>query len=207
MCDARCAPGQTFVDVEANVGYYSAIAASRVGTNGTVWAFEPVPWLHKRLINLAELALTKGYTIQPQQVALADKPGRTTLWTSQVDNIGWNTIVPGKMPEKDVDEAIDVEVQTIDHFFANPQVKPPDVVKIDVEFGEPAVLDGMSGLFESGLRPTLICEVSQKTVKEVMQRLEPLGYKSYVSLKDGRLRPVSLPLPYNTVTWVFAIDS
>src|SRR5262245_23763695 len=34
-------PGQTFVDVGANVGYYALLAARRVGEDGRVYAFEP----------------------------------------------------------------------------------------------------------------------------------------------------------------------
>jgi hypothetical protein len=36
-------PGDIFVDVGANIGYLSAVAADRVGPSGRVVAFEPVP--------------------------------------------------------------------------------------------------------------------------------------------------------------------
>jgi hypothetical protein len=36
-------PGDTFVDVGANIGYVSAFARQLVGTSGMVYCFEPVP--------------------------------------------------------------------------------------------------------------------------------------------------------------------
>ena len=46
----RClAPGDTFVDVGANIGYLSAVAAGIVGPTGAVHSFEPVPRLFERL--------------------------------------------------------------------------------------------------------------------------------------------------------------
>jgi hypothetical protein len=35
------APGMTVIDVGANVGYYTALAASRVGSKGRIFAIEP----------------------------------------------------------------------------------------------------------------------------------------------------------------------
>src|SRR5690242_1737917 len=38
-----CRPGMTFLDVGANVGYYTALAIARVGDRGKVIALEPDP--------------------------------------------------------------------------------------------------------------------------------------------------------------------
>ena len=40
---ARLEPGQVFIDVGANVGYYAVLAAQQVGSEGQVVAFEPAP--------------------------------------------------------------------------------------------------------------------------------------------------------------------
>src|SRR5579863_8811720 len=42
-------PGMTFVDVGANVGYYTALAAQLVGPSGSVFAFEPSDYAYSRL--------------------------------------------------------------------------------------------------------------------------------------------------------------
>src|ERR1700730_16140389 len=47
-------PGMTFVDVGANVGYYTLLAASLVGRRGRVLAFEPSPYVFERLVETME---------------------------------------------------------------------------------------------------------------------------------------------------------
>src|SRR5262245_52356781 len=41
--ERACSTGATIVDVGANIGLYSVVAAQRVGASGVVYAFEPVP--------------------------------------------------------------------------------------------------------------------------------------------------------------------
>ena len=47
----------------------------------------------------------------------------------------------------------------MDDYFAGQEMRPADMVKIDVEGAELSVLEGMTGLFEAGVRPILPCEV------------------------------------------------
>src|SRR4051794_29288953 len=42
-------PGMTILDVGANVGYFTALAASRVGDNGKVYSLEPSPYVFSQL--------------------------------------------------------------------------------------------------------------------------------------------------------------
>ena len=81
-------PGLVFVDAGANVGYYTAVAASVVGPSGAVHAFEPVPWFYARLQRLAERAGMIGFRIWPYQAALSDRGGETMIWVSRGSNIG-----------------------------------------------------------------------------------------------------------------------
>jgi hypothetical protein len=56
-------PGMTFVDVGANVGYYTALAANLVaGRGGRVVAFEPSPYAFARLKKLRNRT---GWTTSP----------------------------------------------------------------------------------------------------------------------------------------------
>ncbi|HEV3165926.1 MAG TPA: hypothetical protein VGZ22_17990 [Isosphaeraceae bacterium] len=45
----RLKPGMTFIDADANCGYYTLLAASLVGPSGAVWAFEPHTPMRERL--------------------------------------------------------------------------------------------------------------------------------------------------------------
>ena len=45
---AMLRPGDVFVDVGANIGYFTILAASAVGAQGMVFAFEPDPAIGER---------------------------------------------------------------------------------------------------------------------------------------------------------------
>ena len=194
-------PGQVFVDAGANVGYYTAVAAGVVGPSGAVHAFEPVPWLYDRLQRLAERAGMIGFRIWPYQAALSDRGGETMIWVSQGSNIGWSTIVPGLMNQ--AEDCYIVPCMRLDEYFSGSGRYPPDMVKIDVEGAELMVLRGMAGLFEAGLRPTVLCEVSRRTVQDVIALLARFNYEPFQCMEDGALKPLTLPLPFDLMTLAF----
>jgi hypothetical protein len=66
--EERLAPGDVFVDVGANMGYYSLLAARRVGPAGGVVAIEPSPPIFAKLT--ANLALNPGAAVRPVQAAV-----------------------------------------------------------------------------------------------------------------------------------------
>ena len=77
-------PGMTVVDVGANVGLYSALAARRVSSSDRVFAFEPDP---DSCGFLRKAALNGFANVVVEQAAVADKPGRLTLFRNP-DNRG-----------------------------------------------------------------------------------------------------------------------
>lgn len=184
-------PGCVFVDIGANVGYYSAVAASRVGPLGVVHAFEPVPCLFARLQHLAETTAQHGYQIVPTQAALSNRGGETTIYVSRGSNIGWSTIVPGLMDEAEVKESHTVPVMRLDKYFRSGNYRPPDVVKVDVEGADADVIEGMSGLFEAGVRPVLMVEVHDYTADRIRDLLMiTQEYAAFRCLPGGRLERV-----------------
>lgn len=189
----RCVlrPGCVFVDVGANVGYYSAVATSRVGPLGVVHAFEPVPCLFARLKHLAETAGQHGFQIIPTQAALSNRGGTTTIYVSRGSNIGWSTIVPGLMDESEIQESHPVSVMRLDRYFRADNYRPPDVVKIDTEGADADVIEGMSGLFEAGVRPVVMVEVRDYTADRIHDLLMTRqGYMAFRCLPGGHLERV-----------------
>ncbi len=60
----RLSPGDTFVNVDANVGYYTTLASSLVGPTGRVVSIEALPQTYQRLVeNLARIGRTNVRTV------------------------------------------------------------------------------------------------------------------------------------------------
>ena len=83
---ALLSPGGVFVDVGANIGYFSVVAAVRVGREGRVFAFEPGPDNFRLLQRSAEL---NGLSdrIHAVEAGLAADAGKARLFLSE-DNLG-----------------------------------------------------------------------------------------------------------------------
>jgi len=191
--------GDVVIDVGANVGYMSAHLANLVGKGGEVHSFEPVPYLFKRLQNLAETSSRSGYTIKANSFALGDKPGKVEIMVNGKENIGWNTIVPGTMHDSVVSEKYMIEMETFDNYIKKIGMPPSKVsfIKIDVEGAEPLVLLGMKEFFEAGGKPAIICEINPHAAPHIGVKMEDIfsflcnyGYKVYLLGKKGKISPI-----------------
>lgn len=134
-------PGDTFIDVGANIGVFSLMAAEKVGPTGSVVAFEPASDTSARLWENVEL---NGFEdrITILQCALADEKGELALFDSDVEanDLGKRSFFQhGKAIET-------VPVRVFDELVADGTVvlnKPVGALKIDVEGAELLVLEGM----------------------------------------------------------------
>ena len=129
-------PGMTVVDVGAHVGYYTVLAARRVAPGGLVLAFEPSPRNYELLLaNVWRNGLTNVVCFP---WAVSDRMAFLDLFTDE-RNTGDNRTFPSPGRER-----VRVRAVALD---ALPSIRPPiDVVKIDVQGTEEAVVAGMSNL-------------------------------------------------------------
>ena len=127
------APGSTVLDVGANVGAYTLLFATWIGTSGRVVAFEPAAasraGLHR---HLALNGLAQRVEVRPE--AVSDVTG--TLMFRDAGTQGDNRIVP-----RATDGATPTPSLTIDDICERSRLAP-DVIKIDVEGAELAALRG-----------------------------------------------------------------
>src|SRR5208283_722027 len=70
---AHLKPGGVFIDIGANVGYYSIKAFHRLGPSGRVLAIEPNPVVIRRLKR--NMSLSGADAIELYEVALSDRAG------------------------------------------------------------------------------------------------------------------------------------
>ncbi len=147
-------PGMVAYDVGANIGYVSLLLAKRVGENGKVFSFEPLPDNQERLQK--NVALNPNLSVRLIPKAVADKAGETTFLVHSSGGMGK---LQGSFG-KNVDFATQMEVETIglDDFVYKEKNAAPNIIKIDIEGGEVQALKGMQRLLKKA-KPILLIEL------------------------------------------------
>jgi FkbM family methyltransferase len=145
-------PHEAFLDVGANIGFYSLLASYSNG-NGPVLAFEPHPVASERLRENA--AVNSLQNIRVLQVALGDTSGSGLLTTDLFDQ---NRIAT----TNDIGTTASVRLSTLDAELAQQQIDPGTVsmVKIDTEGFEARVLRGAASLLKTKPGPVWIVEMT-----------------------------------------------
>ena len=129
--------GGTFIDIGAHVGLFTVPAARAVGPSGVVIAFEPDP--KNRALLEANIARHGLDQVRIVPAAVSDHDGTMSLKRSRFNTGDHRLSSRGDVP---------VEVVALDRWLETQQVVP-DVIKMDVQGAEPAVLSGMERLMAS----------------------------------------------------------
>ncbi len=135
-----CAPGDTVVDVGANLGFVTAMLASLVGNAGTVIALEPSPSTYRKLVKT--VAANDLSQVLPLNIGAGEK--RATLELVDVSRESGNrTLVPNAPHAAARSERVDVI--PLDEL---PELRDRRValLKIDTEGFEAQVLRGAQAL-------------------------------------------------------------
>lgn len=193
--DVLCAlarPGQKVIDVGANEGYYTVKLAGLVGETGSVFSFEPNPELYSVLTrNVSINALSSRVRTYP--FAAGDAPGRSVLNFTYENMGGGSVALPGSgaPPENGGDGgALSVEIARIDDVL--PAGTAVDLIKIDAEGYEPAVLAGMRETLTRSSGAAIVLEIATAAWARFGDPLATLerarGERdAYVIGLDGRL--------------------
>ncbi|BAI97855.1 hypothetical protein Sj15T_22670 [Sphingobium sp. TA15] len=141
-------PGDTFVDVGANVGLFSVAAGRRVGNMGNVISFEPVPETMSALAATIQLN-GLGDIVSLHQSAAGRTAGTATLYVGQT--CGHSSLLP-------LDESrgtIEVPMVALDEVIGDRKV---DLIKIDVEGWELEVLQGLRNTLVNNPQASVLLE-------------------------------------------------
>lgn len=162
-------PGDVFYDVGANVGFFALAGARLVGRTGAVYAFEPVPENAAAIRASAEL---NGLAhVEVVETAVGRATGRERLLL--VEDLSWSRLESQGWHSR-TRETLDIEIVAIDDLVADGRLRPPQLVKIDVEGGEIDALMGMRKTIEQH-RPPIVCELHD-TAAEFVETMDELGY-------------------------------
>jgi FkbM family methyltransferase len=162
----RLKPGDVFVDVGANVGFYTLCAAKIVGTTGKVFAFEPAPETMNAL--RTNISLNEAGNVEAAQVALSDNAGMSKLYVDTAHNSGATSM----RPSPNASQEITITLDTYDNYANRHGIPAPALVKIDVEGAECLVLKGMPKLLAQ--RPAMIIEISEFSLTQLGSSKEEL---------------------------------
>ena len=142
-------PGNTVIDLGANIGTYAIRAGKAVGEYGTVFAFEPLARTRQRLQRSIYLNQAKNVIIVPK--AAGDHTGHVSL---VVSGRGSSASVIHSVSGGEAHEVLSI---TIDDFIRTNSISKVDWVKMDIEGGEPSALRGMVTTIEKW-RPAFLFE-------------------------------------------------
>lgn len=145
-------PGGHFVDGGANLGYFTVLAARRVGAAGRVDAFEPDPANRRRLLD--HVALNRvADRVRVHDAALSDRAGSLRLHHPDPAraNHGQSSLFAELAPGG---TSFDVPLVRLDEVLD----RAPDLLKLDVEGAELMALRGAARLLVGAAPPRLIVE-------------------------------------------------
>ena len=207
-------PGMTIYDVGANIGYYAIMESKLVGNNGRIIAIEPSP--DNVTLLQKNLSLNSINNVEVITGAVSDRIGKASFHLSHQSNLNTFHAVGSGLKHLS-GQSIDVETQTISALSNS--FGPPDLIRMDVEGHEVAVLDGALEDIRSGkIRPLVIFEthlsrynpendmaatlralfdlgyrvrLAASSWEEGSKIVETCGYKSEMSIRtDGNVRKI-----------------
>jgi FkbM family methyltransferase len=150
-------PGMTFIDVGANKGDFTILAARLAGNSGTVISIEPAPENHSILQRSIEL--NDYINIKVLHVALSDRDGTANLQIGSTS--GSHTL----SPEFNGLRTVVVPTRTLDGVVAEQQLGSVDMIKIDVQGLELAVLRGASQTIRVNPQLVLLLDLPKQSEK------------------------------------------
>jgi FkbM family methyltransferase len=172
-------PGDVVIDIGANIGYFSLLAASAVGPTGTVISFEPVPSIADML---EANARRNGLAIVVRREVVSDKTGTAEIFRSAETNLGRSSTLArsgstseGTVPMVLASDALPEELWSRIRF-----------IKVDVEGDEQRVLRGLVPVLAALPDAAAVfvevtpadLEARGGTAEELMTFMSDLGFES-----------------------------
>lgn len=183
----------TFWDIGAHYGYFSLIASEIVGQDGQIIAIEASPTTFKLLKENTDVianinALNNAISDNNEKVDFYEMPNLYSEYNStdisQFKKERWFSKI--KVTK------VFVDAITMDHLFKK-YPRNPDIIKIDVEGGEVAAINGTLNLLEEKTKsPIIVMEFlepkrNNKPHKEAANTLKMYGYQTYIIQDEGSL--------------------
>ncbi|KXU29588.1 hypothetical protein A0J57_23465 [Sphingobium sp. 22B] len=174
-------PGDTFLDVGANIGWFSLLAGDFLARSGSgrVIAIEANPTLVPHIsASIVKSGLADVISLKPY--AVSDRIDVVEMSVSEQGNVGGLSIAPlSGNTNKNVVPALPLDVLLAD-------VPRIDLIKMDIEGAEPLAIAGGADLLRKH-RPKIIMEingdglsgVSGHSVDDLLRQMAAFGYSPW----------------------------
>ncbi len=177
--------GMTSVDVGANWGYFTLVAAHLVGATGRVVSVEADPRAHATLAwNISSNGLR---SVRVVAAAAADEAGTLsfTAYGTDLDaNANFGLVLAS--PSGREGRRFDVAARPLDEILDEAQVERVDVLKMDIEGAEARAIAGLSRRLSAQLVDRIVLELHPTYLREqgssaraVVDRLSAYGYRAW----------------------------
>ncbi|ESZ67740.1 methyltransferase [Mesorhizobium sp. L103C119B0] len=188
---SRLRAGDVFYDIGANIGFFSLIAARQVGATGQVYAYEPVPRNAAAIERSRDANGLTGLRVFAEAVGALS--GQVELLLAR--HLGGATLATVSIPP-DMNGRLEVKMTTLDASIVERGLRPPSLIKIDVEGAEMDVFRGMVATLEAH-RPKLICEIDDATKEGADRKMGEIAQ----FLTSARYIVSALPVAYANDGW------
>lgn len=185
---------KTFIDIGANVGYYSLVAGA-LNPKANIVAFEPFPDTYEVLKR--NIKLNGFHNITAEKLALSEKEGEETFFYKISEDFpdepyqlaGDNSLANYDRDEK---RTIKVKITTLDDYAKKQNLPKVDLIKMDTETTEFFILKGARDILTND-RPVILSEVLKGfNEKELENYLKKLNYSFYLTQPEGLKKTASL---------------
>jgi FkbM family methyltransferase len=183
---ANLGPGDVFVDVGANVGYFSLLAAKLVGPSGGVVAVEAAPATYAAL--LAALDRNGATNVRAINEAAFDEVSRLAIYTvDDEENAGGASVIKQVGPP-----IAEVLARPLAEMLTAGEIARTRLVKIDVEGAEVKAVAGLLAAIErmpAGAQ--FVVEVLPETRRAIIEQFAGAGLAPAVL--PNPIRPIDYP--------------
>ena len=159
-------PGDTVIDIGANVGAHTLFAAHLVGSAGHVHAIEASPHIFAKLQE--NIRLNGMTNVRLYNVAVTDVAGSALVYLHSDYNLGATTIVPEELVTREAKPEAVVTALPLQEIVPLEAIKAAKVIKIDVEGAEWLVAKGMA---------SILPELSEQVI--IIAEVSPIGLKAF----------------------------
>jgi FkbM family methyltransferase len=159
--------GDVVYDLGANVGFYSLLASVLVGPDGRVFSFEPAPRNLGFLRRHLELNRVRNCSVF--EVAVSGSNGTARFDFGPHFHMGH---LAG-----DSENSISVRTVTLDNLIASGQIKPPNLIKCDIEGAEFDALTGAADTLSKYAPAIFLATHGPKVHQDCCALLTGLAYQ------------------------------